>query len=354
MADAAAKVSGYVRGLEAMAIATLPDCTVYDSWTNVLEHSLEDVAANVAQAYVLQSAALESLGDVDDEKSESFVLTESGTVITRPINEYFLAICFFSAQVPLGLARLHARQVAGSLADKVPNFGASRETHLRESQVASPERVSSRPPTAVINLAGDSKNELEYAGRTLPPNSDVEVINEEVSVTEPPINVRSSAPADALSSSMSDLAMTAPPTGAPSMAKTARPEPKEKPIFQGAPTEMTRDEDEEEREEVTRIWESDGIPSVPPDSSGMPIANVTNRDTRPQQDVQLTKSAGEILIDQLLEESSDPSLLLLRASMRSGVPLNRLMNPGELSAEETEAVRLHIDVLLGVLPEELR
>ncbi|MEZ4224872.1 MAG: hypothetical protein R3B13_28220 [Polyangiaceae bacterium] len=109
-----------ISGLRALIVITMPDCLLYGHWS-AREHtfSVEDASGYFGDLIRANRRGLSAIGAWSQDMQVT-IESADALVVLREIDEHFVCCTMFDREAPLGLVRLHLKQLIERLRTTLP------------------------------------------------------------------------------------------------------------------------------------------------------------------------------------------------------------------------------------------
>lgn len=135
-------------GLEAIVVSTLPDGLLLETWSRSQSSSDAALAsAPIGQLIQSQKAVMAQLGTA--LLGDMIIEGDRHLLLTRQLSSRLVACWLFNSQIPLGLARLQARQLGELVTSSLPSAQAPRAPEPAPAPAPVPEPAPAPAPAPV-------------------------------------------------------------------------------------------------------------------------------------------------------------------------------------------------------------
>ncbi|MEO1336942.1 MAG: hypothetical protein AAFV29_14945 [Myxococcota bacterium] len=288
-----AHVAKRAPALQNMVILAVPGGQLVNQWPS----STTDTASLASiVAELLGAAGRATRWGLSAAPTMIAVESEAGPLIVCPLGEGFGAGFFFNASTSLGLARIQIRDIVLAL----------------DPQSLEP---TSKPPAAVPITA--SLPSADFPSIMAPPTS----------------AATSSLPIDPMMPPPSSTAETITPFSSP-VESHLRSSPPTASTTRSSPPMASTTRSSPPAESVTRS-------SSPPESTGS--SSLPDTPSRPP----IARPRAALLLEQFQRHAPDPHICLLRLSLRTGITLEKLERPEQLTPDQVDSIAASIRDIVG-------
>ncbi len=112
-----------VPGLRGVFVTAMPDCLLFDSWTDEEAWNADELATYFGDLVRANRRGLRSLGSWSSDMSVTIESADTLLVLAE-LSEHFVCGCVFERDVPLGMVRLSLRRFYETIRENLPQITA--------------------------------------------------------------------------------------------------------------------------------------------------------------------------------------------------------------------------------------